>query len=114
VEFRLSLTLDCSDSSGSWFHFLCKNIDSQHDNFLWIRSGYFLSSGAHHQTTLICFGASTALQKRLKSVPSHGWHDTLQDPFSLLPVVLSDLHLQLDEQVWAIANPVGALERVGL
>jgi hypothetical protein len=81
---------------------------------MWIRSGYFLSSDAQHQTTLICFGASEALQEHLKTVTSHGWRDILQEPFGLLPVVLSDLHLQLDEQVWASARPVGVLERVGL
>jgi hypothetical protein len=113
VDFRL-LTLHCSNSSGSWFHFLCKNINQQHDNSIWIRSGYFLSSDAQRQTTLICFGASEALGERLKTVTSHGWRDILQEPFGLLPVILSDLQLQLDEQVWAVARPVRVLEQVGL
>ena len=62
--------------------------------------------------TLICFGASDLLEKRFSSLPSETWKDASEDPFSLLAVVLSDLHFQLDEQLWALNTSVGAVEQV--
>jgi hypothetical protein len=91
---------------------LCKAIEPKHDNILWLRSGYFLSRDAQSKTTLICFGASDMLEKRFNSLPSENWRDALDDPFGLLTVVLSDLHLQLDEQLWALNTSVGTVEQV--
>ncbi|KIW66591.1 hypothetical protein PV04_05909 [Phialophora macrospora] len=95
----------------TWLHFLCKAIEPKHDNILWLRSGYFLSRDAQSRTTLICFGASEMLERRFNSLPSENWRDALDDPFGLLTVVLSDLHLQLDEQLWALNTSVGSVEQ---
>ncbi|KAJ9606941.1 hypothetical protein H2200_008952 [Cladophialophora chaetospira] len=94
----------------TWLHFLCKAIEPKHDNILWLRSGYFLSRDAQQKTTLICFGASNMLEKRFLSLPGENWQAATEDPFSLLAVVLSDLHLQLDEQLWTLNTSVGTVE----
>ncbi|OCT51078.1 hypothetical protein CLCR_08440 [Cladophialophora carrionii] len=94
----------------TWLHFLCKAIEVKHDNIVWLRSGYFLTRDAQSRTTLICFGASALLEKRFNSLPPENWKDAVDDPFRLLTVVLSDLHFQLDEQLWALNTPVGAVE----
>ncbi|EXJ58119.1 hypothetical protein A1O7_05543 [Cladophialophora yegresii CBS 114405] len=95
----------------TWLHFLCKAIEDKLDNILWLRSGYFLSRDSQSRTTLICFGASSLLEKRFNSLPSENWKDALDDPFRLFTVVLSDLHFQLDEQLWSLNTSVGAVEQ---
>jgi hypothetical protein len=87
-------------------------IEPKHDNILWRRSGYFLSRDAQQRATLICFGASASLEQRLNALPIESWQEIFEDPFNLLAVILSDLHLQLDEELWALNSSVGGVEHV--
>ena len=63
---------------------------------------------------MICFGASSSLKHRFRAIPRQAWRGMLSDPYSLFAVILSDLHLQMDSQVWAVAEPIRELENVRL
>ena len=124
---------------GSWLHFLCKNINTQSDahgdmrvvdprlnganlsqaDWSWIRAGFFLQwhpVNSLNQTscvTLICFGASAALEQRFERLLSKPlWDKVLQDPYILFAIVLDELSLQMDAQVWNVSRVFGLIERV--
>ena len=92
-----------------WLHFLCKAIVSRPDAPTWHRSGYFLEHNTTG-TTLVCFGASKALVTRFQQLPAAGWASIHADPLALLAIVLADLQLVIDEQVWALNDSVGSYE----
>ena len=63
--------------------------------------------------TLICFGASAALEQRFESLSSNPqWEKVLQDPYILYAIVLDELFLQMDRQVWTVSEVFGKVERV--
>ena len=117
---------------GVWFHVLGKNInvdkgesgnpvirDPSHphqshlsqSDYGWNRAGFFLTwkqaldLPALTETTLLCFGAPSSLMERFKCMRlSENWKKNLQDPYSVLVVVLNDLFLQIDNILWSLSS----------
>lgn len=111
VTHSLSFDGVATESFTCWLHFLCKAIVSRPDAPTWHRAGFFL---AHDDTTsstnLVCFGASKALITRFQQLPFTAWALVRSDPIALLAIVLADLQLTIDEQVWALNDNVGSYE----
>ena len=122
---------------GSWFHYLCKNITIKRSanggtwisdprprapqlkqgDWTWIRSGYFLrwilNSSRNLEVTLVCFGASSSLERRLQQLaPLSILNSVVHDPYSLFVLILNDLSLQMDNTVWDVSEVFGDIELV--
>ncbi|KAI4268318.1 MAG: hypothetical protein LQ337_007909, partial [Flavoplaca oasis] len=107
-----------------WLHTLCKNITlvqgseggpsiqdprhskpSQESDGTWLRSGVFLrwrQPAVGHddsgEVDMIIFGPTVPLQRNFECLINRPeWRQALEDPFSLLVVVMDDLHRQVDE-----------------
>lgn len=101
---------DRNGNFSSWLHFLCKAIVHRPDAPTWHRGGYFLSRSVDNGLNLVCFGARRVLVERLQGLPLSAWLDIKHDPLALIAIVLSDIQLTLDEQVWALNASVGNYE----
>lgn len=93
-----------------WLHFLCKAIATRPDAPTWHRAGFFLTHDDIGSTHLVCFGASKALVARFQQLPITAWALVCSDPIALLAIVLADLQLTIDEQVWSLNDSVGSYE----
>lgn len=82
----------------------------------WTSAGDNLDAGnlASSRVTLICFGASSALEQRFEALGSHtAWHDAVKDPYCLFAIVLDELLLQTYQLVWNLADVFRKIENVG-
>ena len=123
----------------SWLHFLCKNINVEENgkyhhrivdprqdqrklsfaDWSWIRAGFFLKWSNFRErapsVTLICFGESKRLRKRLEGIK---WNElgaqALKDPYSLFVIILDELFLQMDGLGWGLNSVLGEMERVSV
>lgn len=118
---------------GAWFHFMCKNLEIQADAFgnpsvagnrsqadwQWIKSGFFLKWGPVNSVTrkpsvtCICFAASAALEQRFQMLLSKPHCDQiLKDPYVVFGVILEQLFVQMDSQVWNVLSVFRQIEQV--
>jgi hypothetical protein len=77
-----------------------------------VKSGYLLKHDSRNRTTLLCFGADSWLEEKLRSLPTNVWHQLTSDPLAVFPLLLSGHHRQLDDQVWSLVGQVGSFEKV--
>jgi hypothetical protein len=93
---------------------------SQSD-YSWVRAGFVLRSPLKHASTnatpacvtLICFGASTALEKRFERLALHPlWRETTSEPCNLFAIILDELFLQMDDLTWRLGNVFSSIEAV--
>ncbi|KFA65379.1 hypothetical protein S40285_00530 [Stachybotrys chlorohalonatus IBT 40285] len=122
----------------SWFHFLCKNISIKYNisnmpevekttaaalgfpssylpqaDYSWLRSGFFMHVGNNGDVTLVCFGATAKVRKRLDDfISGCAWKDTSTDPYVLFDLVLEALYREVDEAVWNMNTIFGPLEHM--
>lgn len=72
----------------------------------------------NHMVTLSCFGASKAVQTRLKNLKEHHerdrWQDILHDPYVLFDIILDELYLQVDRHICSLVSEFGKIENVSL
>jgi hypothetical protein len=63
--------------------------------------------------TLICFGASIALQQRFERLASNSaWTEAINDPYNLFVIILDELFLQVDGIVWSLSDVFRSVEEV--
>jgi hypothetical protein len=118
---------------------LCKNVNSESDvngklhivdprkdvfvqsqsEGTWIKQAFYLcwgtNHGGHMNTTLICFGGHRELEKRFESLQFHpAWEECIKSPLTLFAILLEELFLILDNQVWTVASVVRDIEWVGI
>ncbi|KAK0636052.1 hypothetical protein B0T17DRAFT_67077 [Bombardia bombarda] len=119
----------------TWFHFLCKNIElkldvmgrkvidnrapkhGQHSrslpmaDYTWQRSGFFLRKDNEGNLTLVCFGATPKVRKRLDALIEAGaWRDIMTEPYILFDLILDGLFVEVDNTVWSMNDVFGPLE----
>jgi hypothetical protein len=93
-----------------------------HADYTWIRSSYFLrvepkthgtTTQGQNVVTLLCFGASGPLISRFRSLLTDAnWSEGMNDPYSLVSIVLNDLTLQVDLVAWDLAQIFREVEKV--
>jgi hypothetical protein len=111
-------------------------------DYSWLRSGFFLQcepdnsskvnsalqrndsgnntnkaagngDGSSSRVTLLCFGASQAMEMRFQRlIRHHSWMDALDDPYVLFDIVLDELYMQLDNVAWSLGEVFGGIEGV--
>lgn len=123
-----------SDEHGScsWFHFLSKNIDVKQEgtqapevhnraaamgnmksrlpqaDYSYHRSGFFLRVDSEDDVTLVCFGATSRVRKRLADfIAAKAWGDVATEPYVLFDLVLDGLYAQVDDTVWNMNTVFG-------
>lgn len=83
-------------------------------NWTWEKSGYFIRWGPNsldeRQMTLLCFGAPSLLQGRLRTLKSV--NSAMQDPFTLLVIIFTAISCRLDSTVWEVSDVFGKIEVV--
>jgi hypothetical protein len=69
-----------------------------------------------HRVTMVCFGASVDMQRRLKDLrPSQvgeRWQDILHDPYILLDIIIDELYLQISHHVRGLRDEFRKMEDV--
>lgn len=61
--------------------------------------------------TLICFGVSPEVERRLESLTLNpAWEKALRDPFLLLDIIFDGLYIQLDTVAWKLSEIFGSIE----
>lgn len=82
-------------------------------DYSWLRSGFFMHVGNNGDVTLVCFGATAKVRKRLDDfISGCAWKDTSTDPYVLFDLVLEALYREVDEAVWNMNTIFGPLEHV--
>jgi len=96
----------------AWFHYLCKSVRKQ-INYDWHKYGFFLRQDANGDVTLVCFGASDAVRKRLENfLLAKAWTDVMAEPLALFDLVLAGLFTEVDTTVWNLLDVIKGLEAV--
>jgi hypothetical protein len=104
------------------------------EDFSWIRAGFFLKSEPSRSSepkmhypgiltpsgdmqmgndtvSLVCFGASEALKKRFISLVSQSIsQEVLQEPYTLISIILEEVYLQMDSLSWSLSSVYGGME----
>lgn len=88
-------------------------------DYSWNRSGFFLKGQPRHNNksalTLICFGASQEVQKRLAAMDvASGLDRIAADPIILFDSIFDELYLQVDSMAWKVQGIFGMMEYVSL
>lgn len=88
----------------------------------WIKTGFFLrvdpapkqqSTAVSHQVTLLCFGPTPSLQKRLEQLRTKPtWDKTVADPFILFAIIVNELYLLIDEAHFNLRTVFAGAEKV--
>lgn len=86
-------------------------------DYSWNRSGFFLKGQPRHNNrpalTLICFGASLEVQRRLSSIDVTSSLEIIAaDPIILFDVIFDELYLQVDNMAWKVQGIFGKMEYV--
>ncbi|KAL4746680.1 hypothetical protein BDW72DRAFT_184499 [Aspergillus terricola var. indicus] len=122
-----------------WFDYLCKNItvadipgsepvisdqnpssgqQIRQSDFTWTRAGFFLrwpiQSENRHNLTMVCFGADMIYDRLTRLSCEAVKEGVINDPMSLLVVVLHQLSARMDETVWNLSRVFGGIESKAL
>ncbi|KAL4757894.1 uncharacterized protein BDW70DRAFT_170923 [Aspergillus foveolatus] len=122
-----------------WFDYLCKNItvaqspgsepvisdqsrrsvqQVRQSDFTWTRAGFFLRwpirSENRHDLTMVCFGANMVYDRLTRLSCEAVKEGVINDPMSLLLVVLHQLSARMDDTVWNLSMVFGAIESKAL
>lgn len=125
--------------SSTWLHFLCKNIDIRVDqdgapvvdnraaamgyhasglpqaDYSWHRSGFVLRVETDGCATLVCFGATPRVRRRLEEfIKAKAWQHVATDPYVLFDLVFDGLFFEVDDTVWKMNTIFGPLEHLML
>jgi len=103
-----------TDENGmaTWFHYLCKAVELE-ARHRWYKSAFFLRKDVRGNVTLVCFGPSLSVRKRLEQCIQDGyWTDFQAEPLALFDLVLDGLFLDLDHTVWDLRDVIKGLEEV--
>jgi hypothetical protein len=101
------------------------------EDFSWIRSAFYLKIEPSNEkklhypgiltpsadskldgtVTLICFGASEAVERRFTALLQQQiCEDVFTDPYTLLDITLDELYLQMDSISWGLSEVYGGME----